>query len=424
MQSLFLRLEELVLASSGEDEFDEIFKLVIAKLWDELSETPGCFAAHGTAAGTFDGVCALLADADRLWNLLDGDVAPRLSPDHLQVCVSALESHRIAGTGLEVMDSFFEFLVGRAAKGAKGQYFTPRHVIDLCVEMLQPAIHETVLDPCCGSGGFLIHALERARRESPLASLDDLADYCAAKLWGFDIDSRAVRVAKALMIVAGGGSGSFRRLNSLANGAYARRTAEASGVRAQARRVEEACGTNLERDGGFDIVLTNPPFAGEVRERALLDSYELSQEQDAVERDALFVERCVGLLRPGGRMAIVLPDNKFAGESHAPLRRWLMSRARILAVVGLGRNTFLPHTHQKASVLFIQKHVSSECPPKDYNIFFAVSERDGKNTKGQPVVRPDAPPGASAWDRIDHDFDEIVPRFREFCAAERISWRA
>jgi type I restriction enzyme M protein len=405
-------LEELVLASSGEDEFDEVFKLIIAKLRDELSGAPGRFAAQGTAAETFAIVCALLADADRNWNLLDGDVTPRLSPDHLQVCVSALENHQIAGTGLEVMDSFFEFLVGRAAKGAKGQYFTPRHVIDLCIEMLQPAIHETVLDPCCGSGGFLIHALERARRGSPLASPDDLADYCAAKLWGFDIDSRAVRVAKALTIVATGGSGKFRRLNSLVNSA-------SSGAEAQARTIEEACGAN----GGFDVILTNPPFAGEVRERALLDSYDLSRDQDAVERDLLFVERCVGLLRPGGRMAIVLPDNKFAGESHAPLRRWLMSRARILAVVGLGRNTFLPHTHQKAGILFLQKHASRECSPKEYNIFFAVSERDGKNTKGQPVARPDAPPEAPAWERIDHDFEEIVSVFRDFCAAERISWR-
>lgn len=406
-------MEELVLASSGEDEFDEVFKLVIARLRDELSESPGRFAAHGTATETFSRVCALLADADRCWNMLEGDVTPRLSPDHLQVCVSALEGHRIAGTGLEVMDSFFEFLVGRAAKGAKGQYFTPRHVIDLCVEMLQPAIHETVLDPCCGSGGFLIHALERVRRESPLASPDALTDYCSAKLWGFDIDSRAVRVAKALTIVATGGSGNFRRLNSLVNDA-------SSGEGAQARTIEEAYGTN----NGFDVILTNPPFAGEVRERALLDSYDLSRDQDAVERDSLFVERCVGLLRPGGRMAIVLPDNKFAGESHAPLRRWLMNQARILAVVGLGRNTFLPHTHQKAGILFLQKHASSGCPPKGYNIFFAVSERDGKNTKGQPVARADAPPGASAWERIDHDFEEIVSRFRDFCAAERISWRA
>ena len=103
------------------------------------------------------------------------------------------------------------------------------------------------------------------------------------------------------------------------------------------------------------MVLTNPPFAGEVLEKQVLDDYELSRGKPRIERDILFVERCIQILRPGGRAAIILPDNKFSVDSVAYLRTWVIQKARVLAVVGLGRHTFLPHTHQKASILFLQK---------------------------------------------------------------------
>ena len=139
--------------------------------------------------------------------------------------------------------------------------------------------------------------------------------------------------------------------------------------------------TRMRRHKGFDLILTNPPFAGEVREPQVLEGYATSRGRPRIERDVLFVERCTELLRPGGRLAIVLPHNKFAGSSFAYLREWLIRRARILAVVGLGRNTFLPHTHQKASVLFVQRRRQGEENAPDEKTFFAISERDGKNSK-------------------------------------------
>ena len=112
------------------------------------------------------------------------------------------------------MDSFFEFMVSRGAKGAKGQYFTPRHVVEMCIRMLRPGKDETLLDPACGSAGFLIHGLNYVRNKHHL-NVDAQRQYCAAKLWGFDIDVRAVRVAKALTVLAGEGQANIIRLNSL-----------------------------------------------------------------------------------------------------------------------------------------------------------------------------------------------------------------
>ncbi|MCZ6597291.1 MAG: N-6 DNA methylase, partial [Planctomycetota bacterium] len=375
LESMFLRLEELVLAGSGEDEFEVVFQLLVAKLWDERRAGASRFRA-----GQIE---ALLREAEAAWpGIVGDDAAIRLAPEHLAVCVDALGKHTVAGADLQVLDAFFEFLVSRGAKGVKGQYFTPRPVVELCVRMLRPSKDESVLDPACGSGGFLLHALERVRREEGLEGAS-LSSYAAEKLWGFDIDARAVRVARALMLVAADGRANLACRNSLSD-------------------------PDVAAAGPFDVILTNPPFAGEIRGRRLLDGYALGRGKPRVERDVLFLERCVGLLKPGGRMAIVLPHNKLAGGAFESVRRWLMGETRVLAVVGLGRNTFLPHTHQKASVLFARKRLPGEVPAGDEPIFFAVSERDGKDSKGRPRLRPGAGAGTPAWEAVDHDLAGIV----------------
>src|SRR5262249_34625184 len=111
---------------------------------------------------------------------------------------------------------------------------------------------------------------------------------------------------------------------------------------------------------------------------------------------------------------------KFAMAAWGYVREWLLKKARVLAVVGLGRNTFLPHTHQKASVLFAQKKEEGKTLMKEQRIFFAISERDGKDSKGQFRSRPGHESAASAWDRVDHDLEEIAGGFAEFCKAESL----
>jgi type I restriction enzyme M protein len=271
--------------------------------------------------------------------------------------------------------------------------------------MLRPRPDETVLDPACGSGGFLVHALNFVRDG---LTGQAVRKYASANLWGFDVDARAIRVAKALMVLAGGGA-NLVRLNSL--------LPCDDGV---SLTVEDVVRTGLRRHKGFDVILTNPPFAGEVRESQLLESYALSRGRRRVERDVLFLERCVELLRPGGRLAIVLPHNKLATGAWGYVREWLLRKVRVLAVVGLGRNTFLPHTHQKASVLFARKLADGESPGRDQRIFFAVSEKDGKTSKGQLVTRPGADEDAPLWDRVEHDLGEVVEAFHEFCRQERL----
>jgi len=409
LESLFIRLEELVLANSGEDEFEEIFKLVIAKLWDEECGKQARFRRHKTDAETQRAIGNLLKEAVTEWPGVLESTQPRMTAAQVAVCVDALAGYRIADDGFEVIDGLFEFLVARDAKGAKGQYFTPRFVTEFCVRMLEPRANETVLDPACGSGGFLVHALNHVAAKSDLHRAG-IRKFCESKLFGVDVDPRAVRLARALIVIAGHAKANLFRLNSLQRIA----AADPRATRGTASRIEDAIGITRVREG-FDIILTNPPFAGDVRDRALLDSYDLARGEENIERDILFIERCIDLLAPGGRMAIILPHNKLAAASVAYVRRWMSERVRILGVVGLGRHTFLPHTHQKAGILFVQRTVRSK---GDYNIFFAVSQKDGKNSKGQPILK--TPDAADAWTRVDHDLGEIVDAFKLFCRQEDI----
>jgi type I restriction enzyme M protein len=154
---------------------------------------------------------------------------------------------------------------------------------------------------------------------------------------------------------------------------------------------------------GFDVVLTNPPFAGDVGSE-YADAYELARGH-RVERDVLFLERCVQLLRPQGRLAIVLPHNKVGAEQWAYLRAWLLERVAVVAVLGLGRNTFRPHTSQKACVVIGCKRPKPTRRYRDEEILFFISERDGKDHRGRLAYALDG-------ETIDHDLAQATPLVR------------
>lgn len=192
----------------------------------------------------------------------------------------------------------------------------------------------------------------------------------------------------------------------------------------------------------FDILMANPPFAGDIKESRILHQYELGfnanrKAQSKVGRDILFIERNLDFLKPGGRMAIVLPQGRFNNTSDKPIREFIAQHGRILAVVGLHGNTFKPHTGTKTSVLFVQKW-DDKLNPKvdDYPIFFAVSEKGGKDNSGDyKYVKNDS--GQDKLDQnghliVDHDLhnhngelpDGIAEAFIEFAKTQNLSFWA
>ncbi|MGE3935322.1 MAG: class I SAM-dependent DNA methyltransferase [Rhodospirillaceae bacterium] len=405
LQSVFMRLEELVLANSGQDEFQEIFKLTIAKLYDEKFSKEPLFRTDGDIQQTFERIKTLLRKAEVKW---PGVLLPlptiNLAPEHLDICINELQRHTIGDNSLQALDEFFEFIVSKSMKGNKGQYFTPRHLIEMCVRMVNPQADEIVADPACGSGGFLMHALHHMKRDGH--TVGDLK----SNLWGFDMDERATSIARSLLIISGINSPNVFRLNSLSVESRHDLFINPENL----LTIEKATHSKTRNNGIFDVILTNPPFAGEIQERSILQKYDLSQNRNRVERDILFIERCIHLLKPGGRMAIVLPHNKLSSAVFTYVRQWMLKRCHIAAVVGIGRNMFMPHTQQKTGIVFLQKKRSED--ERSLPIFFAMSEKEGKDSRGNHVRIASDLGDAPLWKRLDHDLEPIATGFQELHA--------
>ena len=384
-------LEELVLADSGKDEFNEIFKLIFAKIWDEKEAEENRKDKHVEFRKaidpeiTYDRINALFHKACEEWpGIFKAGEDIELAKRHLQVCVGPIEGVRLMGSNLRVMDDAFEYLLPTESKKKKGQFFTPRHVVEMCVRMLNPKRGEYVIDPACGSGGFLLHAMEwcypvNDNNEREIRK----SRYASKYLWGIDFEQRAAKTSRALMLIAGDGHTNIfgPDVSSLDPKTWYE-TASGQDLMHKlrlARLTEETIPeTETLRDDDkawqyfnklkFDVVFANPPFAGEMKDRQMLAHYELAQralkrakdKQPKEERDVLFIERILNMLKPGGRAAIVLPQGKFNNSSLAYIRDWILKKARLLAVVGLHPNTFKPHTGTKTSVLFIQKYTDNQ----------------------------------------------------------------
>lgn len=407
-------LEDAVLATAGVSAFEEIFKLIFAKLYDEFSKADDeAIEFRVTTAppkeqyrrlnGLFHRACAewpgIFPATDRI----------ELSAEALVAVASAFQTKRFSDSDLDVIDAAFEHMINPEQKSDKGQYFTPRPVVKMCVKMMNPKPDERVIDPACGPAGFLIHALQRVfelhiRPRFKNSYAKRKADYATKRLFGIDFDPRLARVAKAMMLIAGDGRTNIFRASSLDPREWEDR--------------DDGLASAIQ-NGAFDVLLTNPPFAGSISAPEVLGGYDLAYKGDPgqhkrankMTRDVLFIERCLRFLKPGGRMAIVLPQGNLNNVKAEPLRAWVMEKARILAVVGLHVNTFKPFTGTKTSVLFLQKWGQGEKPLRDYPIFMAVNEKPVKDNSGNYIFRP----ADTVADRqIDHDFDEIADGFIGF----------
>ncbi len=472
-------MEDEVLANAGVDVFEEVFKLIFTKLYDELfcyrGDYPHIrFRNTNTASQLKANLQALFDEADAKW---EGVFAPgeklKLTPDHLAVCVGSLEEYKLFNSDLDIVDEAFEYLVNKSAKGEKGQYFTPRWVIDLCVKMLNPREEETLIDTACGSAGFTMHAIfhvwdairrDEGRPGSDLFTMEKKGrryeKYVQEKVFGIDFDERSVRVARCLNLIAGDGQTNVLHLNTLDYRKWDETVKEKAwqdtyfeGWKKLRRQLADKKGADY-RAFGFDVLLANPPFAGDIKQTDMLSSYELAHKvakdggqgklESAVGRDLLFIERNLDFLKPGGRMAVVLPQGRFNNASEERVRRWIAERCRLLAVVGLHPNTFKPHTGTKTSVLFVQKWnddpaAGPPCPRlDDYPIFFATQRLASKDNSGEKLVARRAD-GGFARDAhghwvVQHDFfsvelDDgthtapgIAEAFAEFAKKEKLGF--
>lgn len=384
LKGLIEEMEDEVLANAGVDVFEEVFKLIFTKLFDEMESGNNKrrtleFRNYGDTDEDLKANIQVLFDkAKHKWSgVFNEDEKITLTASHLAVCVASLQDVKLFNSNLDVVDDAFEYLMSKSQKGEKGQYFTPRYVIDMCVKMLNPKEDEYMIDTAAGSCGFPVHTmfhvwkqiLDRLGiKQSHLFSSEkkppECEEYVREHVFAIDFDTKAVRVARTLNLIAGDGRTNVMHLNTLDYDRWDDFTKDEDwediyhdgwkGLRALRKT------RNQNRDFKFDILMANPPFAGDIKESRIISKYELGKNskgkyQNKVGRDILFIERNLSFLKDGGRMAIVLPQGRFNNASDKYIRDYIAERCRILAVVGLHGNVFKPHTGTKTSVLFVQK---------------------------------------------------------------------
>jgi len=379
LKKIILDLEDLVLANAEgiDDSFDEVFKLIYAKLYDEwaAANAPARnrkihFRIYGESPQElYNKINGLFNRAKDKWRGIFGrDESIRLKPEHLLTCVSFLQDVKLFNANLQVIDEAFEYLITEVAKGKKGQYFTPRWVIDMCVKMLNPRINERVIDTACGSSGFTVHSIFYVAGEQFTTNgfPPAITEYAGTMVYAIDSSPKAVKIAKALNLIAGDGKSNVFELNSLNPPKWSDEGKAA--FRPLLTRFDDHVQDEENQKNfqffDFDILMTNPPFAGGISEREILRQYRLAERNgrtvSKIGRDIIFIERNINFLREGGRMAIVLPQGRLNNTNDLFIRNFLFGKARILAVVGLHGNTFKPHTGTKTSVIFLQKYTREE----------------------------------------------------------------
>ena len=495
LRQIIESMEDEVLANAGVDVFEECFKLIFTKLYDEsLSKKDKEIITYDIDRNC---ECESLADLDykdyielvkqvndkkfrqlefrnkgetdlelkkKIQELFDGaknkwkgvfseDSKINLSPSHLSVCVSSIQDIKLFNSNLQIIDEAFEYLINKSSKGEKGQYFTPRHVIDMCVKMLNPQKGEHMVDTASGSCGFPVHTIFKITGK--LFSNADIPDEekdNVLKIFGIDFDEKAVRVARTLNLIAGDGNTNVLHLNTLDYDRWKTTVSSREWLRVYGDGLERLEKLQKEKDSykefNFDVLMANPPFAGDIKEQTILSKYDLAFKDEnknkmksKLGRDILFIERNLDFVRPGGRLALVLPQGRFNNTSDKDVREYIADKARILAVVGLDVNTFKPHTGTKTSVIFLQKWNDDKTDPmyycpkvEDYPIFFAVSEKSGKDNSGEYVYTKDEN-GKLKLDKhghfvLEHDLhnhngdlpDGIAEAFIDFAKEEKLSF--
>lgn len=415
--------------------FFELLKVIFCKIYDEKQfPEPLQFFASASEKASNDGRLAVKQRIGKIFEAVKrryqaifakGDEI-NLQPRSLAYIVGELQRYSFLDTHVDVKGKAYEELVGANLRGDRGEFFTPRNVQRMAIRMLHIKETERVLDPSCGTGGFLVIALNemirqleakagaRVSRTSLREALGQRIQAIAAQnYFGFDINPDLVKATKMNMVMNNDGSGNIFRQDMLIHPhqwehEFRREIAKALGVEADSFRNPAA---DLAH---FDVIATNPPFGAKlpIVDRETLSQYELAyvwkedgrggyrktdELQGSQPPEILFIERCFQFLKPGGRMAIVLPDGVLGNPKLAYVRWWILAKCRVIASVDLHPDTFQPRNGTQTSVLILQrKHLDDinretlQGRLDDYSIFMAQVSAIGHDKRGNTVyVRND-----------------------------------
>ena len=433
----FKRCHDYIYGNEGmkKTAFWELLNLIFCKLYDEKRRFTEAkrgvsyrrkFWVGAMEQNTEEGKAAVAKRIKDLFtelkedgsfnDVFDGNEQINLSDAGLAKVAAELSKYSFLDATVDVKGTAYETIVSNTLKQEAGQFFTPRNIIKCMVEMLDPDENTRVLDPACGSGGFLVMVLDHVRHKVVkrlYPELDELhleaklntpevndltREYAEKMIFGFDFDPDLKKAARMNMVMAGDGHSNIFNVNSLD---YPH--GDKPDVSKIAPAVMHSIQNSADKDfsfataddnaqGKFDMIFTNPPFGAKVEvDPAIIEraGYELQSNAPEV----LFIEQCYRFLKPGGKMAIVLPDGILGNPNMEQTRIWILRHFKLLASVDLPVETFLPQVGVQASLLFLQKKTSAEAlvpiEEEDYDVFMAIVEKVGKDRRGVPIYEKD-----------------------------------
>lgn len=367
------------------EAFDEMSKLMFCKIHDERFLTSKD-EPYKFQVGTGEPIKEVANRIKKIYSDAqerDRDVFldPMKAEDSIIYgVVEILQGISLSKTDLDAKGVAFEHFLGAVFRGEMGQYFTPRPIVEFMVNFLEPTEKDLIIDPACGSGGFLIYALEKVRKNlearlDPQDARDKWKDFALKQVVGIEINSQLARVAMMNMIIHEDGHTNIENNDALT---YPERF-------------------NPRREiklGQYTLLLTNPPFGAVVRERErdYLKDYILGgkiKPRIRQNSEILFIERCIDFLCPNGRIGIVLPDGILTNSSLQYVRNYIMEHCQILTIVSLPQFAF---THfgagVKSSLVFLRKKKVNE-KLSNYPIFMTIAEHIGYDATGRKDPKND-----------------------------------
>lgn len=433
----FKRCHDYIYGNEGrkKDAFWELLNLIFCKIYDEKrrylcaerNETyRRQFWVGVTERNTPEGQAAVAQRIKAIFEQLKtdeifkevfvGNEQISLSDYGIAYVASEIAKYSFLDATVDVKGTAYETIVSNTLKQEAGQFFTPRNVIKCMVDIINPTENCRVLDPACGSGGFLVMVLDKVRHQIAKEIYPELSGalleakansdvvnervrhYAENMIFGFDFDPDLKKAAKMNMVMAGDGHSNIYNINSLEypNGSLPDIPKVTASVAqsVQQKGDLEACDNaySLENAmGKFDCIFTNPPFGSKVEVASTIAAnYELKA---FTAPEVLFIEQCYNFLKPGGKMAIVLPDGILGNPNTESVRKWILEHFKLIASVDLPVETFLPQVGVQASLLFLQKKTALEklvdIKNENYDVFMAIAEKVGKDRRGNVIYEKD-----------------------------------
>lgn len=411
--------------------FFELLKVIFCKITDERNiGEPLEFYATAKEKLSRDGQLTVKNRIGKIFRrvihqypqLFESNEEIKLQPRSLAYIVGELQRYSFLDTDIDVKGKAYEEIVGANLRGDRGEFFTPRNIQKMAVTMLDVQLGERVLDPSVGTGGFLVIAMNRmidllkakagglttdAQKQALNEKVKETAERC---FFGIDINPDLVKATKMNMVMNNDGSGNIFRQDSLLHPHVWEHSFKKAFARALG--LEPSDLRNASDLGHIDVIATNPPFGSKlpIVDRETLEQFDLAHEWVKDEGDGrwyksdslyasrppeiLFIERCYNFLRPGGRMAIVLPDGILGNPELFYVRYWILERFRLVASLDLHPDTFQPRNGTQTSILILQKKTQEERTREarqgqwtDYEIFMAELEACGHDKRGNTIFR-------------------------------------